>query len=703
MNSKQPANIEPARSDSSSSESNSAVSDPTVLIAAAETSFQQGDHAAAILSLKHALELRPDNFDLLIFLGNVQYHAKDLVGAVACFTRATVQRPDALPAHLSRASALVELGDFVESEASVRVALALEPDNLSALKILSRLLLRGNRFKDLAPICEVILQHHGSDTDTWLALGRCRYELGDLQGAHKAFEQVRSLDPSNQIAADNLAHLRTKRDRMTTASFPIPPAHLRYRVVSAEHSEEQYLSNGLASTGTIIEHWRKHGTGAPSRILDFGCGCGRVLRHLLTSPVFHGSRFDGCDIDAPAIEWCRENLIGTYYRSNQYPPLEYPNGTFDLIYGLSVFTHIDLASQRSWLKELARVLSDDGILILSVNGAGVWKFYQSTIQGDPLELSQKGFVFVANIADGVLPEWYQTSFNSVENIQQEFGAHFEILQHASQGLSGFQDLLVLRKKRCQPVPVLAQPPATVPEVIREIAAGDEMFTGNKDHYFGVGASARHCIENALASVGRDRSSIRRVLDLPCGHGRVMRNLKAAFPQAQLTACDLNRNGVDFCAKAFGAVPVYSHADVAQIQLQGKFDLIWCGSLLTHLRFEPGRAFVGLFNSLLEPGGMVIFTLCGRWVERVLATGRYNYNLTNESIAALLKEYHTSGFGYVDYPSQSGYGLTLCNPAFALSQLVTLPDLKLITYHEKGWDNHQDVLCFQKQPPSELLG
>ncbi len=240
-------------------------------------------------------------------------------------------------------------------------------------------------------------------------------------------------------------------------------------------------------------------------------------------------------------------------------------------------------------------------------------------------------------------------------------------------------------------------------VIATIGAGDEMFTGDKTHYFGVGKSALHGVESALLAANKPPTSIRNILDLPCGHGRVMRFFKAAFPQAQITACDLNRGAVDFCAKTFAAQPVYSNVDVSRIPLTGKFDLIWSGSLLTHLRAPACADFIRLFSSLVNPGGLILFTLHGRWVERSLATNRYTYGLRNPDVAALLKEYYATGFGYADYPGVAGYGISVSSPAFVLSQLVSLPDLKLISYHEKGWDNHQDIVCLQKQLPHEPLG
>ena len=82
-----------------------------------------------------------------------------------------------------------------------------------------------------------------------------------------------------------------------------------------------------------------------------------------------------------------------------------------------------------------------------------------------------------------------------------------------------------------------------------------------------------------------------ILDLPSGYGRVMRFLKAEFPEAALTACDVIREGVDFCARTFGARAIYGKEDPSELELDERFDLIWCGSLLTHVDEENwGRRF-----------------------------------------------------------------------------------------------------------------
>src|SRR5262245_32651468 len=95
------------------------------------------------------------------------------------------------------------------------------------------------------------------------------------------------------------------------------------------------------------------------------------------------------------------------------------------------------------------------------------------------------------------------------------------------------------------------------DVIRTISPNDEMFSaaGREDVYHAIGRSAIECIVCSLNAARKTTADVKRILDLPSGHGRVLRYLKAVFPDAEITACDLVRDGVDFCASALGALPV----------------------------------------------------------------------------------------------------------------------------------------------------
>lgn len=216
---------------------------------------------------------------------------------------------------------------------------------------------------------------------------------------------------------------------------------------------------------------------------------------------------------------------------------------------------------------------------------------------------------------------------------------------------------------------------------------DAMGRGD-ERYFRVGLSALDCVQAGLAATGAGAPE--RILDLPCGHGRVLRWLAAAFPEAQLTASDLDRHGVDWCARAFGATPAHSAADLRAVHLPGPFELIWCGSLLTHLDERRFGDLLDLFARHLAPGGTLMATTHGERAARNLEEGALHYALPLDRAAEVLVAYREAGFGYVDYPGAEGYGLSLSSPdwvrrrAGALREALFLP---------QGWDDHQDVFAF----------
>lgn len=239
----------------------------------------------------------------------------------------------------------------------------------------------------------------------------------------------------------------------------------------------------------------------------------------------------------------------------------------------------------------------------------------------------------------------------------------------------------------------------IPNIEGEIHPEDPM---HKNHaaYFRTGQSAVRCIRLAMLASGKSR--VARILDLPSGYGRVLRTLKAAFPEAELTACDIDRGAVDFCARALGAIPLYSNEDPALIKAGGGFDLIWCGSLLTHLSSERWAPFLELFRSVLTPGGLFVFTVHGRHVASQFKNRERNYGLSPEAVDGLLADYSEGGFGYRNYKWTEGYGLSLSSPAWVLTQLAGIPEWRLISYWERGWNNHQDVITSMRERSSPTI-
>lgn len=221
-----------------------------------------------------------------------------------------------------------------------------------------------------------------------------------------------------------------------------------------------------------------------------------------------------------------------------------------------------------------------------------------------------------------------------------------------------------------------------------------------EQYFWVTEESLRIVVKAMLAA--EKSGFQRILDLPCGHGRALRAFRAAFPDAELTACDIDRDGVDFCARTFGARPVYSDPDPRRIDLgEDRFDLIYVGSLLTHLDEAPFRAFLDLFSRHLAPNGILVFTTHGRWCVTYHKT--VLPFIGPEAWAVIERGYDADGFGYHDYAESPGYGITLTSPAWVLDALEADRSLTLVFAQEKGLGNYQDVFAVLKNPIDNIHG
>lgn len=222
-----------------------------------------------------------------------------------------------------------------------------------------------------------------------------------------------------------------------------PQASLRYRV-NGTPELKVFLSEGERCSGDLERALAKVGRTIDSfrNILDFGCGCGRTIRNFEKNAV---SSFSGTDIDSAAIDYCRRRFDAMEFSVNQpLPPLKYSSNTFDLVYSISVFTHIDEEYQFLWLAELKRIVKPGGLVLLSVHGSQSWK----TLPAEYVAaIRTKGFLYVSeNIWKGIFPAWYQTAFHSEEYVRDHFSRFFSVKEYIPQGISDFHDLIVLEKQ-----------------------------------------------------------------------------------------------------------------------------------------------------------------------------------------------------------------------------------------------------------------
>jgi 2-polyprenyl-3-methyl-5-hydroxy-6-metoxy-1,4-benzoquinol methylase len=150
--------------------------------------------------------------------------------------------------------------------------------------------------------------------------------------------------------------------------LPIPPARL-IKLVTASPEIGWFLQSGRMAVDSMKYALRRNKLYLEDfkAILDFGCGCGRVIRSLCS---LQGPRIYGVDYNPDLIVWCQRYLgnYGEFQTNHPLPPVDFPENKFDLIYALSVLTHLPEESQHSWMDEFARLLSRGGILILSLHG-----------------------------------------------------------------------------------------------------------------------------------------------------------------------------------------------------------------------------------------------------------------------------------------------------------------------------------------------
>jgi SAM-dependent methyltransferase len=231
-------------------------------------------------------------------------------------------------------------------------------------------------------------------------------------------------------------------------------------------------------------------------------------------------------------------------------------------------------------------------------------------------------------------------------------------------------------------------------VSRQVDEHDAMLKGDTvERYLMVGRSAIEMI--ALAMVAARKPDIGSVLDLPCGAGRVTRHLRAFFPDADLFVSDINKRGERFAAETFGARPIEASPDFST-PLQRQFDLIFCGSLLTHL---PERRFVQAidwFSTALAPNALLILTLHGRRADHLQRT--VYRHIEPAKWQRVREAAFSTGFGFVETERLNGaiYGYVLTAPSWVMRIAERRPLLRVISYQEAAWLDHQDVILLQRK-------
>lgn len=221
----------------------------------------------------------------------------------------------------------------------------------------------------------------------------------------------------------------------------LPPSDLRFHVGSVRCAD--YLRIGQRC---MLDMERALGMigrsfGSFEHALDFGCGTGRTLVWLRDL----GPRLVGTDMHRGCVEWASRELgFAELHLNLDRPPLDFAAESFDLVFSLSVFTHLDEAGQCEWLSELRRVSRPGAILLLSTHGPSCTA---DLSPADIASLELRGFLAVpARGLWGVFDRYFN-SYHLEEWVRRVWGKSFLIRAYLPRGLNDHQDLYVMESSR----------------------------------------------------------------------------------------------------------------------------------------------------------------------------------------------------------------------------------------------------------------
>lgn len=226
--------------------------------------------------------------------------------------------------------------------------------------------------------------------------------------------------------------------------LPIPPVRLIDLTVNSREIA-WFLHTGMISFNCLCNALEKNGYTLADfhRVLDFGCGCGRVLRYW--RGINRGHLY-GCDYNPDLVKWDQSHLnkLANFQTNALTPPLNYPDNYFDFVYALSVFTHFPEDLQTAWMDELYRIIGPDGLLYVTFHGESrLLELNQeqraSFLQGNVVVINER--LAGANACG---------AYNPVEYVLNKLACRFEPIDFLESGArDSNQDIYLLHKPEPQ--------------------------------------------------------------------------------------------------------------------------------------------------------------------------------------------------------------------------------------------------------------
>ena len=289
--------------------------------------------------------------------------------------------------------------------------------------------------------------HHGSADRLWFVPAdvydaRLKVEI-------QARRQTLGIAIGGRTSADSNLNLAVIPSTFDLQNFKFAGAERARRVAGSADTLHLFAAGGLTQATQILKITETLPLPADARVLDWGCGAGRVGQFVATSKP--GWRLSGADIDEVNIDWCKAHLSdqAEFHLIGLMPPTPYEAGEFDFIYGLSVITHLERAARDAWIAELARILKPQGHALLTY--MGVWAALQCGRHDAAMDvyasLASRGVS--DDLRDYALGEelssYYKATYNTRAELLSVVEIHFEVVAEYPRSLC-YQDAILVRRR-----------------------------------------------------------------------------------------------------------------------------------------------------------------------------------------------------------------------------------------------------------------
>lgn len=237
---------------------------------------------------------------------------------------------------------------------------------------------------------------------------------------------------------------RNQKFKLKYPEVILPPDYMLFESFKLDY--EKYFIDGRDSAQWLVNILSPHTTLTEKKILDWGCGPARLTRNLPS--LIPACTIFGTDYNPVTIAWCKKNISSVQFSINNLnPPTDFTNGFFDVIYGISIFTHLSLSNHQAWFDELVRILKVGGILLLTTHGIA---FKQILTEKENAAFDQGNLIIRDKAKEG---HRVFTAFHPPDHMTRMFEKQCQVLNHIpgvkkSWGIE--QDTWILkRNKKCR--------------------------------------------------------------------------------------------------------------------------------------------------------------------------------------------------------------------------------------------------------------